>query len=307
MKNPKDVARPYIESLHCPLNNSTSLLHCLKTMDPKKLVQFQINLMNPIKDFLMFVPSAEPKNATEPFLTENPRKLLKAGKIANKVPLIMGVTSGEGGLRTARLDAVPEAIEQIDKNWEEYALKVVAYDNSDGKAKGVAEKIRRFYFGGNSFTENLHDFKKNYTKMASDTFFYEPCRRAAKLHVKYGQPTYMYYYDYDSVLIPSTYSLFRSVRADDWIFAEAKLALSIVVDWTKKNVFGSEGPHEFGRKNTLNMSNYFNIHDFQSGATHADDLFQLWNMEGLTGLIAGPDAEFSKNFCKSFVDFSLNT
>lgn len=244
--NPRDIAMHYIKSTECALKTGKELVSCLKEMDAEHLVKLQVSLMNPKTPMLLFGPSIETVKKDDTFLSENPRKILKSGKLSNNVPLIVGVVSGEGKMRTARLDAMSEVISEIDENWESMTARMLLYDDADVPAESAA-KLRNQYFGSSSFTENLHEFKRNFTLLASDGIFFEPISRAAMNHVKIGAPTYMFYYDYDHTHLPSAYSLLRAVRADDWLHADLKLAYASFEDLFKKNLFKSEGPHEFGK------------------------------------------------------------
>ncbi|CAL8073925.1 unnamed protein product [Orchesella dallaii] len=280
---PTRVFLEYAKLLNCPTENTTTIVDCMRKMDAHKLVKPQMQYMDPLSGFEMIVPSVEPVVSNDSFLLENPRTSLKSGDFA-PVPLMIGVTSGEGGLRTARYDAMPELIPKLDEKWDKMLPELMCFDKTSDT---TAQKIRKYYFGTNTFEDDEFEFKRNFTLLNSDGLFYEPIRRAAMLHAKQGSPTYMYLYDYDSSMLPRSYSLFRAVRSDDWIFSEAKLAISVIMDWLRENVFGGDGPHQFG-------------------ATHADDLFQLWNIEWVIELFSGRDYEFSRNFVKLFVDFARN-
>lgn len=251
-ESPRKVVEKYAPLVNCPVKNETELVACLKTIDVSELVKLQKNVMDPTNEFLAFVPTLETVKKEDTFLTENPRALYTSGKLANRVPLLLGVTSGEGALRTARFDAMPELIPLIDEEWDTIGPKLISMEPFPGQEETL-EKIRQYYFGEHKFTEDLHEFKKNFSKMNSDGLFFQSVRKSAIVHANLGLPTYLYYYDYNSAVVPSMYSLFRAVRPDDWIFSEAKLGSAVLVDFLKENVFGSEGPHEFGKSVIKNI------------------------------------------------------
>lgn len=63
---------------------------------------FKIQDKSPFAEsVIVFSPTVESVQSPDAMFTENPRVLMEQGKFQN-IPLVMGVTSGEGGLRTAR-------------------------------------------------------------------------------------------------------------------------------------------------------------------------------------------------------------
>ncbi|XP_021945977.1 venom carboxylesterase-6 isoform X2 [Folsomia candida] len=282
--NPIRQAKEYGKKVGCPNSDMEEMVACLQQLSPRELTQPMVDLMDK-SPFThqddVFSPSIEPETAHEPIFTENPRILLEQGKF-NKVPIIIGVTNGEGGLRTSRIEANGVDLETIDKKWTDYAPLLFIYAP---ERKDVSNKIRQHYFSDQPFAHDSGAFLKNFTKMMSDGLFFHSLHKAAASHSQHA-PVHLYFYEYESSL-PGVYSILKSVKSDDWLLAEVKIGVSILKDFFRK-LFNYPGPHEYG-------------------ACHADDLVQLFKMDWKLeiGQKSG-DYQFSKNLVKTFVDFASN-
>jgi len=274
------------------LGNKEKIIVCLKSKSARDLttpvVQFmQQSPFAPIE--YASAPSIEPySKEDDAFFGKSPKALLENGNY-DHIPVMMGVTSWEGGLRTARLEAGDVSLETLDKDWnKKYSPLLNFYD--PGQVE-VSEKIKEQYFtGGNFAAMDRHSFLANFTQMMSDSWFFYGIQQAANYHLnlKSKQKTlvYLYFYDYQASSVPGSYSLMKAVRTDDWLPAELKVAWSIFKDLFVA-YFGFHGPHEYG-------------------ACHADDLFQLFKVDLFEIGRKSRDYQFSKSLVKAFVDFASN-
>ncbi len=240
-KEPKVIAERYAKRLGCKLegNNATSLWDCYKNMGWEDLLEYQEVLMEPLGDNDFFQPSVDGE-----FLKEFPVDILKSGNFS-KVPVMFGVNAAEGGIRTGRFDAMPELIPKLDEEWNDLATNLLVLEGSISPE--LAQKIRKQYFGDAKFVDDEEGFKRNLTLLISDAGFFNPMHKSAVYHATNGAPTHLFFYNYTSNIYPSTYSVYRAARLDDWAMTEVKLLWSFVTDWIKEFVFGGKGGRKYGK------------------------------------------------------------
>ncbi|XP_035714047.1 venom carboxylesterase-6 isoform X2 [Folsomia candida] len=279
--HPARQVRKYGKRVGCPQSDMKALVACLKGLSAKQVTEPIVDFMDKgpfIEGDAFFGPTIESKDAIDPMFIENPRILIEQGKFA-KVPVMMGVTKGEGGIRTSRLDAMNMDVETMQENWSKYAPIMLMYDP---KRTNVTDRFREYYFSSPPY--NHDTYFQNFTRMISDGWFFHALHGAVTHHNKVA-PVYLYYYDYEAAL-PSIYSAMKAVESsDDWLFADARIAISIGKDLFKR-YYGHPGPHDYG-------------------ACHADELLQLFNMERAFEIgQKSRDYQFSKDLVKTFVDFA---
>lgn len=89
------------ESLDCPIDNTSILVQCLKRMDGRRIVKKHASILSPIHTQDDFFPgSVEAVQREDTFLSENPFMMVQRGDF-NRIPVIFGMNSGEGALKTA--------------------------------------------------------------------------------------------------------------------------------------------------------------------------------------------------------------
>lgn len=100
-RSPGNQAKKFAGSLGCPVDNSTVLVDCLRRMDGKRVVKQHHVILSPVHTQDDFFPgSVESEKGPGAFLDENPYVLIKRGEF-NRVPVMFGMNSGEGALKTA--------------------------------------------------------------------------------------------------------------------------------------------------------------------------------------------------------------
>lgn len=246
-KEPKVIAERYAKRLGCQLesNNASSLWNCYKNMKWEDLLEYQEILMEPLGDNDFFQPSVDGE-----FLKEVPVNILKSGQFS-KIPVMFGVNAAEGGIRTGRFDAMPELIPKLDEEWNDLATNLLVLEGSISPE--LAQKIRKQYFGDAKFVDDEEGFRRNLTSLISDAGFFNPMHKSAVYHATNGAPTYLFFYNYTSNIYPSTYSVYKAARLDDWTMTEVKLMWSFVTDWIKQFVFGGKGGRKYGKMDSMNF------------------------------------------------------
>lgn len=130
-------------------------------------------------------------------------------------------------------------VETMQENWSKYAPIMLMYDP---KRTNVTDRFREYYFSSPPY--NHDTYFQNFTRMISDGWFFHALHGAVTHHNKVA-PVYLYYYDYEAAL-PSIYSAMKAVESsDDWLFADARIAISIGKDLFKR-YYGHPGPHDYG-------------------------------------------------------------
>jgi len=124
---------------------------------------------------------------------DNPVKLLKEGKIANKVPVILGGNEYEGvNPLTAYFLKNESLFERLDKKWNDVAPVAFIYKDTAVDKDAVTSKIREFYFGDKPI--NRETFM-NLTDLFMDRFVGFGLVISAKLYSKHA-PVYLYYFSH---------------------------------------------------------------------------------------------------------------
>ncbi|CAL8073931.1 unnamed protein product [Orchesella dallaii] len=278
--DPKSQSKRFGKRVGCLTKNTTALVMCLKRKRAKVLILPSSDVMSPIHDPQdVFAGTLEAVRREDTFLSEHPMTILEQGNF-NAVPVIMGVTSAEGCLKTARIAAYPEVQENMGYHWKDWAPRFLNYDpeNTD-----ISERIRQYYFGEGR-TANPGDDLESLTQMFSDGLYYHSLKYSAVRHARFA-PVYLYFYTYESKALPNTYSLVRAVRPDDWTPSEVQVATSVTHDMMKKRS-RSTGAHEWG-------------------VCHGEDELVLWHFNWMSEIWkTSPDYRFSRLLLTTFVEFA---
>uniref|UniRef100_A0A182N7U2 carboxylesterase n=2 Tax=Anopheles dirus TaxID=7168 RepID=A0A182N7U2_9DIPT len=181
--------------LGCPTRKTKALLDCLRKQPAEDIVrqvpQFLDFLYNPFTPFGAVVEKEGPLNP-EPFLTDTPRTLMKAGKFS-KVPLILSVTQAEGLYPGAEFISDLKYLEDIDSRWNELLPSILDYKTAvaDPKIRDrLSETIRKHYFSkGEKLTlENFNVL----TEIISNRLYIVGVTESAKLMQPFTE-VYLYY------------------------------------------------------------------------------------------------------------------
>ncbi|XP_063227940.1 acetylcholinesterase-like [Bacillus rossius redtenbacheri] len=185
------------ELLGCASRDPQEIADRLRTVPHRELVEHQYHaLSDQEKKRLLsfsFTPTEE-INSSDPFFPDHPLKLLEQGKFA-KVPFITGVTSAEGRIAFHGADMHPLTMSEISENLELVLPWDLAPELGTERSKEIADKLRQFYFGDRSVSE---DSVEQFVQMASDLIFVYPMYTAIRLHLKNSDsPLYVYVFDHE--------------------------------------------------------------------------------------------------------------
>ncbi|XKL67579.1 hypothetical protein PGB90_003070 [Kerria lacca] len=172
----------------CTGNTTRVLLKCLQKIPAKELIEthdkFLVWHTNPIPFSIVI----EPKNVKDAFVTENPWKY----RVINDVPIMFGITSGEGGLKAySYLSNNGKLADEINENYKRLFPIIFNYGYwlPEEKLDVITEKLKHFYFGNKSIGM---DTAKELVDIHTDVYFAYPSIKSARRH-----PASVYYYYYN--------------------------------------------------------------------------------------------------------------
>lgn len=198
--NPVRQAKKLGTQLECPVDTSEALVNCLKAKNVTEIFEKMVKLdkmkLN-VEEKAWFGPTVDKliEGQTEDDLVvpDNPVKLLKEGKIINKVPVILGGNEYEGvNPITAYFLKNETLFERLDKKFNEIAPIAFIYKDTAKDKDVVTSKIREFYFGDKAI--NRETFM-NLTNLFMDRYMGFGLVITAKLYSKHA-PVYMYYFSH---------------------------------------------------------------------------------------------------------------
>lgn len=180
--------RRLAEHLKCPVEPSAELINCLRGKDAEDIVRFRV--MTEIVDALPigFGPRID-KERSEPFLPEDPVKILKSGSF-NHVPFITGVNANEGAFAIARFINSGEKQMDILHNNPGMYIKYMAGIEFEKNALRNSLSVYQSYFGNKTVTD-----MKDFERLISDGLFFKCAVDTIDLHRRHGRaPLYTYLY-----------------------------------------------------------------------------------------------------------------
>ncbi|OXA44247.1 Esterase FE4 [Folsomia candida] len=196
---PPSRLRGYTEELanyfHCPVNDATKMVNCLKDIDPVSVVAAQTQIFRffpfPV---IIFTPTVELENYDESaFLTEWPDELYKKGEVSNK-PWIVSTSKHEGLTAIMALE-LSWRWSAVKLYWNRVAKHVLDLDYLGlPNLNKIIREITRFYFG-NRQTTAVTWF--DYSNMITDRYFRVPVIKGIQAHSEIG-PVYPYYFPFNS-------------------------------------------------------------------------------------------------------------
>jgi len=194
--NPVKQAKKLGAQIGCPVDSSSALITCLKSKDAneilEKMTKLDIKRLN-VGEKAWFGPTVDKMLAgqteSDLIVPDNPIKLLKEGKIVNKVPLILGGNAVEGVQPiTAEILKEKSLFEKLDKQWSEIAPTLFIYRDTATDKDEVSKKIRESYFGDKEISEETFPELSN---VFMDRFMGFGVVVMAQLYSKHA-PVYMY-------------------------------------------------------------------------------------------------------------------
>lgn len=157
VSNTKALAR----RMHCPTDNSHSLVTCLRAQDPYFVVGQQLQLWAvPVISRLLFGPVIEsPVNNPSAFILESPLVTYTTRpQNVKPVPIIAGLNRNEGAIFAANVYMVPFLYNAINNQWDKMAAYIMAYDRlPQVNVHETSKKIAKFYFNNKRWSFNNRD------------------------------------------------------------------------------------------------------------------------------------------------------
>ncbi|XP_057668187.1 juvenile hormone esterase-like [Diorhabda carinulata] len=281
-KETENNSKKLAEALNCPTDSSENTIECLRKVDAEKFVELdEIFKVWDYDPMIPFKPVVEPKGTKDPFLPDHPLNIIKSGKSMD-VPIIIGVTSEDGGLKAAGYKN-GNMLNEFAERFNELLPISLFYDRTEKNPDAITEKIKEFYFSGKKIQDSLKAIVDVYT----DGWFFKCSDDVARLHVKfYKQPVYFYLFGYNgsvsfSRLFGGGNDHFGTIHADDlqYLFpvvdelfpdvipseSDKKMATVLTTLWTNFAKTGNPTPEindlipNKWEPYTLENEEYFNI------------------------------------------------
>ncbi|KAM8719542.1 hypothetical protein ACLKA7_005733 [Drosophila subpalustris] len=189
-------------------------LQCLRGKPADQIVATLYDMF--VWDFdpmIPFPPVVEPVHEGA-FLTSLPREA--SAPYGQELPLMIGVTSEEGLLKTAALLNLPQLMAEFKARFEQLLPVVLYYDHHTAQAQQrITQHIESFYFkAGHNYNKSNH---QNLTDLISDGWFvagideYLQMRLDPDQHSKVA-PTFVYLFDHRGAA--SFSEIFKGARND---------------------------------------------------------------------------------------------
>ncbi|XP_060664137.1 LOW QUALITY PROTEIN: venom carboxylesterase-6 [Drosophila nasuta] len=173
-------------------------LKCLRSKPAEQIVATLYDMF--LWDFdpmIPFPPVIEPQH-DDAFLTELPRET-SAPPHGQQLPLMLGVTSEEGLLKTAALLNLPQLLSEFKTRFEQLLPVVLNYDHHANETQQqITQHIETFYFkAGHNYNKSNH---QNLTDLISDGWFVAGVDEYLQMRLQDKQqsvaPTYVYLFDH---------------------------------------------------------------------------------------------------------------
>nr|XP_024219764.1 esterase FE4 [Halyomorpha halys] len=178
-------AKRLAEMMSCPTNSTKEAVECLRNQNGEKLVSqltnFRVWEVNPL---LAIQPVMEPPSP-EAFLSGP-----ESSWVHSRVPLLIGMTSGEGLLMTSFFIQYNMDFSWFNDNFKSVAPISMLYNASTTDPDKVTEKVRQFYFGDRPISMNEW---VNLTNAYTDSLFGVGAMEGADKH---RGNVYFYYFAY---------------------------------------------------------------------------------------------------------------
>uniref|UniRef100_A0A1Y1MMB3 Carboxylic ester hydrolase n=2 Tax=Photinus pyralis TaxID=7054 RepID=A0A1Y1MMB3_PHOPY len=187
--------------LNCPSTSSEAIVECLSTKDSSDIVEQDKRFWEYSYDpMIPFKPVVE-RDHPGAFLTEDPAVIVQSRKNV-PVPLMIGLTTEDGALKSATLHKDQRLIEMLNKDFDVIAPFLFGYDQATYNTSEVSERIRNFYFRGRKIDESN---KAELTNVVTDSWFHVATDLAVRLHAENSNTAvYLYIFGYQGVVSFST-------------------------------------------------------------------------------------------------------
>ncbi|KAF2902811.1 hypothetical protein ILUMI_03376 [Ignelater luminosus] len=190
VKNTKKLAK----FLNCTALSNKAVIECIKKINVDIIVKQDAKFLEwSINPAIVFKPVVEPK-LEGAFLTQHPAGIIKSGKAAN-VPLLIGLTTQEGALKSAAYYNNSQLINDIDQDFNRAISLSLGYNNNNEvDKKRISRQLRHYYFGNKKIDNSTKD---KLTNMFTDVLFLLGADKSVRLHGRHGtQPVFYYHFGY---------------------------------------------------------------------------------------------------------------
>ncbi|KAK3927494.1 Venom carboxylesterase-6 [Frankliniella fusca] len=182
---------------NCTRPSTAEMVACLQAKDATELVQLQKHFQEVWgkHPFSPFAPVVD-RHAKQPFLPDQPERLLADGKATSDVPMLLSVTKEDGLFPAAEFIMNETLVQELDDGWAEMAPMILhLHDERVPHAERAAlvQQIREHYLHNAS----LHDSQKELVQLFTDRLFFAGVNDLAlAVASSHSSPVYMYKFEY---------------------------------------------------------------------------------------------------------------
>lgn len=184
-----------------PAGSTQAIVDCLRNVDAVTLLEsadkFKYFSIEPIVTFTTVTETKTEANP-EPFLTEDPVKIVESGNFA-KVPWIIGNVANDGLLRAAPLIRQAETLRQLNEKFDAIGPQIMLISASvpENLVMDTWKNLTDFYIGGNSVSASNPSQIQGFINIYTDRSFIHGSYQTALLHSFKGhRPIYVYNFGY---------------------------------------------------------------------------------------------------------------
>ncbi|XP_046744929.1 venom carboxylesterase-6-like [Diprion similis] len=197
VKNPLQKSQKLGGIFGCPINNTRSLVNCLKVQSAEQITlaitKFVTYLASPETPFGASVEEGSSNDFK--FIDRPPIDSLANGLVQNK-PWITSITDEDGLIPTAQFVNNGMALTDLDRNWAMIAPTLMQYTDTipETRKSEVAKLIREHYLGSKRIDRSS---APNLTQMATDRLYGYKTEASARLQARAAEsPVWVYYFSY---------------------------------------------------------------------------------------------------------------
>ncbi|CAH0751649.1 unnamed protein product [Diatraea saccharalis] len=218
---PTKHAKKLATLANCSTTSSQEMIDCLTSKSGEEIIRAQSGMYEWADHlFTPFVPTAEPLDTKNAFLTKHPLEVSRSGDVY-RVPIIVTFCAQEG-LYPAAYYTRKGVLNYIASNWEQVASDMFKYNDTIPESKNtlVASMIKYYYFEDKPISE---DTFPQLIQALSDRLFINGIKLMAEEHVKRTRkPTYLARYSFRgngsfSFLLSGSTKIYGTSHGDDLI------------------------------------------------------------------------------------------
>ncbi|OXA64027.1 neuroligin-4, X-linked [Folsomia candida] len=189
--NPVESARELVSRFDCTYEDFGELVECLRKQDAEKLVKEVNNMFSFFSFPRWFSPSFD-----NVLFSSSPQELLQSGKVAAKVPILMGLARHEGAFYVPlTLNSFSDG--KYDGNFIDQRIPrlLPVISEFESKLFPITRAIKKRYFT-NIDVENEDEFTPRYVELLTDMLFTRFSSKYAGMLSNNSIPVYYYVLQY---------------------------------------------------------------------------------------------------------------